>query len=70
MAKSLGRKLNEKQIIDKVQSIFDNAEYIRDFEIKIEGGVTMATVVDYRVTEFFKPETEDADDSRTDRGKL
>lgn len=54
--KSKGRIAEEKAIIDKIQSLFDNAEFIRHFKIVITGGVSEATCFEYKVEEFLTPE--------------
>ena len=43
--KSEGRIEQEKAIMNKIQSIFDNAELIKEFEINISGGVGDATEI-------------------------
>ena len=56
MSKSIGRQNEENAIIDKIQSVFDNAERIRQFHFEIDGGVTMATQITYEVTEVLVTE--------------
>ena len=51
MEKSENRLKQEKQIIEKIQKIFDNGEHIYQFRIKIDGGAGMNTRVEYRVVE-------------------
>ncbi|MBO5839781.1 MAG: hypothetical protein J6R06_08930 [Bacteroidales bacterium] len=41
--------------MNKIQSIFDNAEFIKEFEIYISGGVEEATEIKYKVTEAIVP---------------
>jgi hypothetical protein len=45
------RAKQQKQIIDKIQSIFNNAEHIVQFQFEINGGVGMVTRVRYTVVE-------------------
>lgn len=45
------RAKQQKQIIDKIQSIFDNAEHIKEFQFQIIGGVEMVTTIRYTVVE-------------------
>ena len=45
------RAKQQKQIIDKIQSIFDNAEHIYRFQIDVEGGVDRVTRIQYTVVE-------------------
>ena len=45
------RAKQQKQIIDKIQSIFDNAEHIQQFQFEINGGVGMVTRVRYTMVE-------------------
>lgn len=52
------RQALEKAIIDKVQSIFDNADHITNFEIMIKGGMEEVTSIEYRVAEFIIPQSE------------
>lgn len=53
--KSDGRIEQEKAIMNKIQSIFDNAEFIKEFEINISGGVGEATEIKYKVIEAIVP---------------
>ena len=53
--KSEGRIEQEKVIMNKIQSIFDNAEFIKEFEIYISGGVGEETEIKYKVTEAIVP---------------
>lgn len=53
--KSEGRIEQEKAIMNKIQSIFDNAELIKEFEINISGGVGDATEIKYKVIETIVP---------------
>lgn len=55
MNKSEGRKASEKAIMDKIQSIFDNADYLDEFEITVEGGVEVVTTIEYKVSERIVP---------------
>lgn len=45
------RAKQQKQIIDKIQSVFDNAEHIQQFQFKVNGGVGMSTRFEYTVVE-------------------
>lgn len=45
------RAKQQKQIIDKIQSIFDNAEHIYHFQIDVEGGFDRVTRIQYTVVE-------------------
>ncbi len=54
--KSKGRIAEKKAIINKIQSLFDNAEFIRHFKIEITGGVSEATCIEYKVKEVLAPE--------------
>ena len=58
MTKSNGRLELEKAIMDKVQSIFDNAQFINNFEIHIAGGVDEVTRIKYTVDEHIIPNKE------------
>ena len=51
MDKSENRIKQEKQIIDKIQSIFDNAEHIIQFQFEINGGSGMSTTITHTVVE-------------------
>ena len=51
MNKSESRLKQEKQIIDKIQSIFDNAEHIIQFQFEINGGSGMSTTITHTVVE-------------------
>ncbi len=53
--KSEGRIEQEKAIMNKIQSIFDNAEVIKEFEINISGGVGEETEIKYTVIETIVP---------------
>lgn len=53
--KSEGRIEQEKAIMNKIQSIFDNAEFIKEFEINISGGVGKATEIKHTVIETIAP---------------
>ena len=53
--KSDGRIEQEKAIMNKIQSIFDNAEVIKEFEINISGGVGEETEIKYKVIEAIVP---------------
>lgn len=59
MSKSIGRQNEENAIIDKIQSVFDNAERIRQFHFEIDGGVMTATQITYEVTEVLVTEKND-----------
>ena len=50
------RAKQQKQIIDKIQSIFDNAEHIYRFQLDVEGGVDMVTRIQYTVVENLIPD--------------
>ncbi len=45
------RAKQQKQIIDKIQSIFDNAEHIVQFQFEVNGGVESVTRIQYTVVE-------------------
>lgn len=62
ITKSKGRIEEEKAIVNKIQSLFDNAEYIRHFEIEITGGVSEITCISYKVEEFLKPENREGEE--------
>lgn len=51
MAITENRAKQQKQIIDKIQSIFDNAEHIYRFQFDVEGGVDRVTRIQYTVVE-------------------
>ena len=51
MDKSETRIKYEKEIMEKIQSIFDNAEHIQQFHFEIDGGVGMNTIIEYTVAE-------------------
>ena len=52
MAKEYGnRKKQEELIINKIQSIFDNAKHIQQFQIEIDGGSGMSTTITHTVVE-------------------
>lgn len=53
--KSEGRKATEKAIMDKIQSVFDNADRIDEFEIKVHGSVDEVTTIEYTVSEQIVP---------------
>ena len=63
MTKSNGRLELEKAIMDKVQSIFDNAQFINNFEIHIAGGVDEVTRIKYTVDEHIIPNKEIKNDT-------
>lgn len=54
--KSKGRIAEEKAIVNKIQSLFDNAEFIQHFTIEVTGGVSETTCIKYEVEEFLIPE--------------
>lgn len=56
--KSETRKKQEKAIMDKIQSIFDNAEIIDNFDISIHGACAEVTTIQYRVEERIIPKEE------------
>ena len=58
MAKSIGREKEELLVIAKIRQIFDNAEVIKQFHIEIDGGVGMATRIEYTVSEILVDEGE------------
>lgn len=58
ITKSNGRREFEKAIIDKIQNIFDNAEYISSFEIAIKGSYDEVTTIKYNVEERIIPKGE------------
>lgn len=58
MAITENRAKQQKQIIDKIQSIFDNAEHIQRFHIEVNGGVGMNTRIQYSVVENLVDEEE------------
>ena len=53
--KSEGRIKQEKAIMDKIQSIFDNAEVIDNFDILVHGSVDEVTTIKYAVEERIIP---------------
>ena len=53
--KSKGRIAEEKAIVNKIQSLFDNAEFIQHFTIEVTGGVSETTCIKYEVEEFLIP---------------
>ena len=53
--KSEGRIKQEKAIMDKIQSIFDNAEVIDNFDILVHGCVDEVTTIKYAVEERIIP---------------
>lgn len=57
--RSNSRQTLEKSIMDKIQSIFDNADHITDFEIMLRGGVEEVTSIEYRVAERIVPQSEE-----------
>lgn len=57
--KSEGRQKIEKAIINKIQSIFDNANLIDEFEMTLKGGVGEITTIEYKVAERIIPEFEE-----------
>lgn len=59
MNKSEGKKASEKAIMDKIQSIFDNADYLDEFEITVKGGIAQCTTIEYKVAERIYPRTEE-----------
>lgn len=56
--KSNGRQELEKTIMDKIQNIFDNAEYINHFNIVIMGAYDSATIIKYNFEERIVPKGE------------
>ena len=56
--KSEGRIKQEKAIMDKIQSIFDNAEVIDNFDILVHGSVDEVTTIKYAVEERIRPKEE------------
>lgn len=62
ITKGKGRIEEEKAIVNKIQSIFDNAEFIRHFEFEITGGVSEITCISYKVEEFLKPENREEEE--------
>lgn len=57
--KTEGRQKIEKAIINKIQSIFDNANLIDEFEMTLKGGVGEITTIEYKVAERIIPEFEE-----------
>lgn len=57
--KSEGRQKIEKAIMNKIQSIFDNANLIDEFEMTLKGGVSEITTIEYKVAERIIPEFEE-----------
>lgn len=53
--KSEGRIEQEKAIMNKIQSIFDNAEIIDNFEITVHGAYNEVTTIKYAVEERIIP---------------
>lgn len=51
----IGRSTQEKAVIDKVKSVFDNAEYIQNFDIQVKGGVEEMTTIKYTFEEVIRP---------------
>ena len=58
MAITENRSKQQKQIIEKIQSIFDNAEHIYRFQFDVEGGVDRVTRIQYTVVENLVEEGE------------
>lgn len=57
--KTEGRQKIEKAVINKIQSIFDNANLIDEFEMTLKGGVGEITTIEYKVAERIIPEFEE-----------
>ena len=57
--KSEARQKIEKVIMNKIQSIFDNAKLIDEFEMTLKGGVGEVTTIEYKVAERIIPEFEE-----------
>lgn len=57
--KTEGRQKIEKAIMNKIQSIFDNANLIDGFELTLKGGVGEITTIEYKVAERIIPEFEE-----------
>lgn len=57
--KSEGRQKIEKAVMNKIQSIFDNANLIDEFEMTLKGGVGKITTIEYKVAERIIPEFEE-----------
>ena len=53
--KSEGRIKSEKVIMDKIQSILDNAECLNEFDISIHGRYDEVTTIKYSVEEYLIP---------------
>ncbi len=57
--KTEGRQKIEKAIMNKIQSIFDNANLIDEFELTLKGGVGEITTIEYKVAERIIPQLEE-----------
>ena len=57
--KTEGRLKIEKAIMNKIQSIFDNANLIDEFELTLKGGVGEVTTIEYKVAERIIPQLEE-----------
>ena len=55
ITKSTGRKEQEKAIMEKIQNIFDNAEFIDSFDISVHGAYDEITTIEYRIEERIIP---------------
>ena len=53
--KSDGRIEQEKAIMNKIQSIFDNAEYIQEIDIAVHAARDCLTTIKYTVEETIIP---------------
>lgn len=57
--KTEGRQKIEKAVMNKIQSIFDNANLIDEFEMTLKGGVGEITTIEYKVAERIIPKFEE-----------
>lgn len=57
--KTEGRQKMEKAIMNKIQSIFDNANSIDEFEMTLKGGAAEITTIEYKVAERIIPQLEE-----------
>lgn len=62
--KTEGRLKIEKAIMNKIQSIFDNANLIDEFELTLKGGVGEVTTIEYKVAERIIPQLEEKEGER------
>lgn len=56
MAETISHKESmNKAIVDKVESVLSNADYIQSINISIKGEVGEVPIIDYRITECIVP---------------